>query len=800
MYNFVGRYVKEADADIIKCIKEKGRLADKAVLRHSYPMCWRSDTPLIYKAVPSWFVSVTSIKEQLIARNEETYWVPSFVKEKRFYNWLVDAKDWAISRNRFWGTPIPLWVSDDLEEVIAIGSIDELEALSGVRVSDLHRENIDNIEIPSKCGKGTLKRVDEVFDCWFESGSMPYAQQHYPFENQEYFESNFPADFIAEGLDQTRGWFYTLMVISTALFDKPAFKNLICNGLVLAADGKKMSKRLKNYPPPENILSKYGADALRLYLISSPVVRAEPLRFKEDGVLSMIKDVFLPWLNAFRFMDQNMGRISATTGTEFIPTESLAYSSENIMDKWIHASLQGLIKFVHEEMEAYRLYTVMPALVGFIENLTNWYVRLNRNRIKGSDGEMESKVSLSTLYIVLLNLSVLMGPFTPFFTEFLYQHLRKLHENFRLNLENSQVPEDAIGKSASVHFCLLPTYDPEKLDEEVEKRMKNLFQVVDLGRQIREKKLISLKTPIKNLTVVTADQAVLDSCDSLKQYIQSELNIWDITLCADESEWSIYKLEPKFSVLGKRVGKDIGKLKQAVQTLSSQDIATFMSSGTIDIVGHTLSLDDVLVKKEFKGDASKYYGMKNEDGSLLVVLDITQDEAVFAHANAREIVSRIQRLRKACGLKIGDQVEMFYEVVSGESDEWVRNALKLGRDSIIGTLKSVPLPASICNPYSKLLAKESFETVDGKNVSVMITKPTLIVSAQSLGSLNSELNVNGVNGIIAYLDYPTIKESPIPITINLDGIEVEIQPQMEYFFSALEMIRADPNSEFRDLC
>lgn len=277
---FEGMYVKDADKKIKEYLKKNGRLLINAEFEHSYPHCWRSDKPLIYKAVPSWFIRVEDFKDKLLVNNEKTYWIPTTVKEKRFHNWLADARDWCVSRNRYWGTPIPLWTSQDFKQVVCIGSVAELEKFAGRELNDIHRHHIDDITIPDPRGSEypPLRRIDEVFDCWFESGSMPYAQQHYPFENEEIFHSGFPADFIAEGLDQTRGWFYTLMVISTALFDKPPFKNLIVNGLVLAADGKKMSKRLKNYPDPMDVVNAYGADALRLFLVNSPVVKAESLR------------------------------------------------------------------------------------------------------------------------------------------------------------------------------------------------------------------------------------------------------------------------------------------------------------------------------------------------------------------------------------------------------------------------------------------------------------------------------------------------------------------------------------------
>ncbi|KAK9932608.1 hypothetical protein M0R45_019838 [Rubus argutus] len=378
-------YVKDADKDIIEAVKLKGRLVKSGTITHPYPFCPRSKTPLIYRAVPSWFIRVEQLKEKLLENNKQTYWVPDFVKEKRFHNWLENARDWAVSR--------------------IMDSIESFEKLSGVKVFDLHRHYIDHITIPSSRGPqfGVLRRIDDVFDCWFESGSMPYAYIHYPFENVELFERNFPGNFVAEGLDQTRGWFYTLMVLSTALFGKPAFQNLICNGLVLADDGKKMSKSLKNYPSPMEVIDQYGADAVRLYLINSPVVRAEPLRFKKEGVYGVVKDVFLPWYNAYRFLVQNAKRLEVEGFASFVPVDQATLQkSSNVLDQWINSATQSLVYFVRQEMNGYRLYTVVPYLLKFLDNLTNIYVRCNRKRLKGRTGEEDCRVALSTLYNVLL--------------------------------------------------------------------------------------------------------------------------------------------------------------------------------------------------------------------------------------------------------------------------------------------------------------------------------------------------------------------------------------------------------------
>ncbi|VDK71772.1 unnamed protein product [Litomosoides sigmodontis] len=637
--DFCGQYVKDADKNICKYLKQHGNLIKLSEVKHNYPFCWRSDTPLLYMAVPSWFIRVEELVPKLLANNDKTYWVPSFVKEKRFGNWLKEARDWAVSRNRFWGTPINLWVSDDLEEIVSPSSIDELEKLSGQKVTDLHRENVDHITIPSSTGRGMLHRVSEVFDCWFESGSMPYAQNHYPFERKYDFENNFPADFIAEGIDQTRGWFYTLMVLSTALFDRPPFKNLICNGLVLAADGSKMSKRKKNYPDPLEIVDKYGADALRVYLINSPVVRGENLRFREEGVRDVLKDVLLPWYNTYRFFVQNVKIYETTNSKDFT---LLDVKSINVMDKWILSFTNSLLNFVRNEMSAYRLYAVVSPLTKYFDSLTNCYIRLNRKRMKGDDGPEDCAHSLSTLGKVLLLIVRLMAPFTPFFCERLWRNLRHISSS----------------SSESVHFEMIPQPLNDLIETSVEKRVARMRAVIDLARVLRERKGIPVKYPLKEMIVINREEEFLNDILSLQNYIVAEVNVRMLTVSHDKERYGVHlKAEPNFRLLGVRLKGDQKKVVSYLKNqVTENELEQFAEHGTLNILGYELTSEEVSLSYACHGIQTAGEQMEaHSDGQTIVIVDVTEDDTLKDEGFTREVINRVQKLRKSAKLVPNDK-------------------------------------------------------------------------------------------------------------------------------------------------
>ncbi|KAJ1560950.1 isoleucine--tRNA ligase, partial [Cladochytrium tenue] len=618
--DYKGMYIKDADKKIQKDLKARGR--------------------------------VSNIRERLMKNNAATLWVPDMIKERRFANWLENARDWNISRNRYWGTPIPLWISDDGEEVIAVGSVAELEELTGAKgITDLHRESIDHLTIPSKKGKGVLRRVTEVLDCWFESGSMPVAQQHYPFENQSKFKGVFPADFIAEGLDQTRGWFYTLLVLSTHLFDTAPWKNLIVNGLVLAEDGKKMSKSKRNFPDPNILLENFGADPIRLYLINSPAVRAETLRFEEKGVKALVAAVFLPWYNSYRFFFSQLSLLKKEYNYDFVYDPTDSWVPENVMDKWILAALQSLIKYTRDEMAAYRLYTVVPRLLQLIEELTNWYIRFNRRRLKGENGLEDAKSAIRTLFEVLFSLCKMMT----------------MYQNLKTCLKSSHVTED----TRSVHFLMFPEVNPAYFNAEVERAVSTLQAVIELGRYIRDKTTKPIKTPLRELVFIHPDPVARDDALRLQTYILEELNIKKLTVTADEKSYGVrYELKPDHKVLGQRLGKAYAELRTALAGLKIEQVDEYVRTSSLTLDGVELVEGDLEILRTFNMPVSNQSVQKYEaksQGANLVILDVAEDASLVQEGLAREVVNRVQKLRKKSGLQPTDDVLYYYGDVRGDA-------------------------------------------------------------------------------------------------------------------------------------
>ena len=647
---FAGQFCKEADKAIIRTLKELGSLIHQSTLQHSYPFCERTDTPLIYRAIDAWYVRVEDLRERMQAHNEQIHWTPGHVGEKRFANWLADAKDWNISRNRFWGSCIPVWVNEeDAEDMICVSSVEQLEELSGERVEDLHKHYVDEIVIERE-GK-TYRRTPEVLDCWFESGSMPYAQHHYPFENKEMFEANFPADFIAEGLDQTRGWFYTLTVLSTALFDKPAFKNVVVNGLVLAEDGLKMSKRLKNYPDPLHVINAYGADALRLYLINSPVVRAESLRFSEDGVKHALRHLLLPWWNAYSFF------VTYANVDGWTPDQAVAERT-NLLDRWIQSSLARLEQEVSAAMDDYDLQAAVRPFVAFIEDLTNWYIRRSRRRFWKTDDDADKAQAYATLYEALVGLCKIAAPFTPFIAEAIYGNLRT----------------EAMPKS--VHLCDFPTAADAQRDEVLEGQMALVMSAVEQGRTLRTEYKLKNRQPLARMFVVCDDERLLANIQALESLIADELNIRSVEFSTDASELATIQAKPNFKQLGPKLGPLMKQAAGLIGGLEDDQINALSAGGTVDVtLEHeviTLTAADIEVVRQPKEGLAV-----SAEGSLVVGLDTALNEDLIQEGLAREFVNKVQTLRKELDLAVTQRIHLQFC-----SDEAVTAAVEAHRSYI----------------------------------------------------------------------------------------------------------------------
>ena len=684
--DFAGIFVKDADKAIIEKLKTEGKLFKRDQILHSYPHCWRCSSPLIYRAVGSWFVSVEKIKQDMLDANNQIYWVPEHIKEGRFGKWLEGARDWAISRSRFWGNPLPIWRCETCGKTICAGSRAELKELSGIYPEDLHKHFIDKITIPCGCG-GTMTRVPEVLDCWFESGAMPYAQNHYPFENKEFFEKHFPSDFISEGLDQTRGWFYTLTVLAAALFKKPAFNNCVVSGLVLASDGKKMSKNLKNYTDPNEVINLFGADAMRLFLIHSAVVKADDLRYSDDSVREVMKSIIIPLWNAYSFF-------VTYANIDNVTTESAPCNPVNPLDQWILSEAQTLIEKTGGALEAYDLSRAVDPILRFIDLLNNWYIRRSRRRFWRSGKDSDKIEAYGALYEALKTLITVAAPFMPFTTDAIWQNLRRE------------------GDPESVHLADFPVPDEKRRDRSLESRMSSVMSAVSIGRSLRSQYNIKARQPLRKAELVTRNQDEKKSLIEMADIIREELNVKEIIFSDNEEDLVEYEVKANFRVLGKELGKDMKAAAARIEALTHDEIHSVMegSSLSIDIPcegGGTRAIEITAGKLDIRRNEKASLRILNE-GTLTVGLDTEITRELSMEGDIRDLIRGIQNARKEMGLSVTDRIKLFICGSDSLKEAWTRFGESVAAETLavktewIKVEGQIPLEAGDDTWYAKI--------------------------------------------------------------------------------------------------
>ena len=632
--DWAGTNVFEANAGIIRHLKAQSRVVRHDSYEHNYPYCWRTDTPIIYRAINSWYVQVTAIRDRLAELNQQINWVPDHVRDGRFGMWLEGARDWSISRNRFWGSPIPVWRSDDpaYPRVDVYGSLDELERDFGVRPDDLHRPFIDALTRPNPddpTGQSVMRRVPEVLDCWFESGSMPFAQVHYPFENAEWFDSHFPADFIVEYINQTRGWFYTLHVLAGALFDRPAFSNVICHGILLAADGAKLSKKLRNYTEPTEIFERQGADALRWYLMSANVVRGGDLRVSDDGIDDVTRQVLLPVWNAYSFFTMYANaegyRAEPRTG------------GDDVLDRYVLARTRTLVQRVTERMDAYDLPGAAAEIAAFIDTLNNWYIRRSRDRFWNAGGADTDTAAFDTLYTVLTILTRVAAPFLPMIAEEIHAGLTG---------------------GDSVHLADWPDPDAEGLpaDDALVARTERLRDAASAALRVREEAGLRVRLPLAQATVAGVGA---EDLAPLAELLAEEINVKSVVLTDDLAAHASLVLRPNGAVLGPRLGRDV----QAVFSAARGGDWTRNDDGTVTAAGHVLEAGSFeLAVEASEGGAAAALA----SGDAVVVLDTEVTAELEAEGWARDAVRVIQDCRRLDGYVVTDRIQASLALASAE--------------------------------------------------------------------------------------------------------------------------------------